>query len=208
MLSAYRNEGDEALLAFGKACAATKRYDLEITVGFTRICNDIAGRKKDWHSFYRRPDVAKALLEVSEGLANEPTRAYEHYMRLSYLALNSWLVGDFARAAAALDLIKGPLHSDTYTKLSSHRMTEVEMREEVYIGNSPIAEDFQTANVFYQQGDLAEARARLKQMEPRAQGAAAEGVYDKLLVIEIEEALARGEWSPCRSIPNSAAGCS
>lgn len=194
MQSAYRSEGEETLLAFGKACAATKRYDLEIPVSFTRICNDIAGSKKDWHSFYRRPDVAKVLREVSEGLADEPTRAYERYMRLSYLALNSWLVGDYARSAAALDLIKGPLHPDTSNKLSIHRMTEVEMREEVSIGNSPIAEEFQAANVFYQQGDLAEARARLKTMEPRAQGAAAEGVYDKLLVIEIEEALARGEW--------------
>jgi len=194
MQSAYRNEGDETLLAFAKACAATKRYDLEIPVSFTRICNDIAGRKKDWHSFYRRSDVAKVLLEVSDGLANEPTRAYEHYMRISYMAVNSWLVGDYARAAAALDLIKGPLHPDTHNKLAVHRMTEVEMREEVSIGNSPIAEDFQKANALYQQGELAEAKVRLKAMESRAQGAAAEGVYDKLLVIDVEEALARGEW--------------
>jgi hypothetical protein len=194
MIAAYRNEGEETLLAFGKACAATKRYDLEIPVNFTRICNDIAYGTKDWHSFYRRPDVAKVLLEVSEGLANEPTRAYERYMRLSYVAVNSWLVGDHARSAAALDLITGPLHPDTYNKLSIHRMTEVEMREEVSIGNSPIAEEFQAANALYQQGDLAEAKARLKTIEPRAQGAAAEGVYDKLLVIDVEEALARGEW--------------
>ncbi len=184
----------ELMLAFGKACVATKRYDLDIPVVFTRAANDIVSEIGDWREFYRRPDIAKTLIELSEGFVSEPSRKYQLGMRQSFLAMNAWLVGDNKRAASALAALGGPLHSETLSKLRSHRVTEAEMREEVAIANSPIATDFNKALALYEANNLVESEDIFRRLEPTAQGLAKDSVHEHLLVIDVEKKLKTGEW--------------
>lgn len=197
ILWAYRPRwcgGHELMLAFGKACAATSRYDLDVPTAFTRACNDIVKEIGDWREFYRRPDIAKTLMEVSEGFIREPSRKHELVMRQSFLAVNAWLTGDFKRADSALAVLSGPLHPEALLKLASHRTTESKMREEIAIENSPVAADFKKALALYEAGDLTEAETLIKRIEPAAPGMAKEGIQEHLLLIEIEKKLATGDW--------------
>ncbi|MBC8127056.1 MAG: hypothetical protein H8M99_07920 [Gloeobacteraceae cyanobacterium ES-bin-144] len=190
----HHYDDEEQLLAFGMSCAGTKRFDLEVPVQFTRACNNMMEGNENFREFYRRPEVAKTLMEVSEGFVNEPSRQYERPMRLSYLAVNAWMIGNYTRSASALEELGGPLHSDTLIKLKNYRTSELEMRQDVALGVLPIAGDYQQAVTLYQAGKLTESEKILKAIEPSAQGMAGDGVRDKLLLIDIEKALATGEW--------------
>ena len=197
VLWAYRprwSGGHELMLAFGKACVATKRYDLDIPLTFTRACNDIVSEIGDWRGFYQRPDIADVLMEVSEGFVREPTRKHELVMRQSFLAVNAWLTGDCKRAASALEDLGGPLHAESLLKLESHRVTETQMREEIAIANSPVAAEVENALALYEAGNLTKAEAIFRRIEPTASGVAKEGIREHLLVIEIEKNLIRGDW--------------
>ncbi|MGL5017137.1 MAG: hypothetical protein ACRDBP_03310 [Luteolibacter sp.] len=197
VLWAYRPRwcgGHELMLAFGKACAATKRYDLDIPIAFTRACNGIVSEIDDWREFYQRPDIAEVLMELSEGFVREPSRQHQLKMRQSLLAVNAWLTGDFKRAASALADLGGPLHSESLSKLETHRVTEAEMREEIAIANSPVAADFKKALALYEEGKLGEAETLYRRIEPTEPGSVKDSIRERLLVIEIEKNLAGGDW--------------
>lgn len=197
MLLAYRprwSGGHELMLAFGKACAATKRYDLDVPVFFTLACNDIIGEKGDWRAFYRRPDVAKVLIEVSEGLVREPSRQNERAMRLSFLAVNAWLTGDTKRAALALAELKGPLHPDAANQLAIHRTNETEFREEIAIAQSPVAADYKKAMELYEKYKIADAETIFQRIKGSAPQDLQGHIQELLGLIDLEKKLATGEW--------------
>lgn len=191
----------EQMLGFGKACMNTKRYDTDIPSYFTRACNAIVFEIGNWREFYRRPEVARPLMELSEAWLNEPTRTQEKYMRQSYLAVNAWLTGDYTKAAASLKALGGPLHEDTLLKLSSHRVTEQDFREEVALGVSPVAVDFAKAETLYKEGKNAEAMEAFRKLQPRAPGEAGELVAARLRVMDLEKQLAKGEWTKLPTTP-------
>lgn len=197
ILWAYRPRwcgGHELMLAFGKACAATKRYDLDIPLMFDQACDDIVSEIGDWREFYRRPDIAKTLMELSEGYVREPSRKDELKMRQSYYAVNAWLVGDTKRAATTLVELGGPLHPDTQLKLASHRVSEADMRKEIAIANSPSGPDFNKALALYKAGKLEDAESSFRHIEPTALGLVKDSVHENLSLIEIEKKLASGDW--------------
>jgi len=197
MLWAYRPRwagSHELMLAFGKACLAIRRFDLRVPSYFTRATKDIASEIGDWRAFYRRPDIARALMDVTEGFFNEPSRAKERPMWQSYLAVNAWMTGDNARAAAELAKIGGPLDPDCLLKLRSHGVAESEMREDIAVANSPIAADFKEAVALYENKNLAEAEQLFRKIEPSAPEAVHDGLRERLLVIDIERRLATGGW--------------
>ena len=191
----------ELMLGFGKACMDTKRYDTDIPTYFTRACNAIVFEIGNWREFYRRREIARPLMELSEAWVNEPTRAHEKYMRQSYLAVNAWLTGDNAKAAATLKSLGGPLHEDTLIKLGSHRVTEQEFREEVALAVSPVAADFAKAEALYKQGKNEDAGEAFRKLQPRAPGEAGELVASRLRVMELETQLAKGDWTKLSTGP-------
>ena len=204
LMWAYRprwSGSHEQMLGFGKACMNTKRYDTDIPSYFTRACNAIVFEIGNWREFYRQPEVARPLMELSEAWLNEPTRTQEKNMRQSYLAVNAWLTGDYTKAAAALKSLGGPLHEDTLLKLSSHRVTEQDFREEVALGVSPVAADFAKAEALFKEGKNAEAAEAFRKLQPRAPGEAGELVAARLRVMDLEKQLAKGEWTKLPTTP-------
>ncbi len=197
MLWAYRPRwcgGHELMLAFGKACAATKRYDLDVPIYFTHACNDIVSEIGDSRAFYRRPDVAKVLIEFSEGLVREPSRENERDMRLSYLAINAWLTGDTKRAALALAELKEPLHPDAVKKLATLRTNEVEFREDIALAHSPVAADYKKAMELFENHQIADAEAIFQGIKATAPQDLQGRIQELLELILLEKKLATGEW--------------
>lgn len=197
MLWAYRPRwcgGHELMLAFGKACAATKRYDLDVPLFYTHACNDIVSEIGDGRAFYRRPDVAKVLIEVSEGLLREPSRQHEREMRLSYLAINAWLTGDTKRAASALAELKGPLHPDAANKLAILRTNEVEFREEIAMAHSPVAADYKKAMELFENHKIADAETIFQRIKTTAPQALQSRIQELLELIDLEKKLEKGDW--------------
>ncbi len=198
MISAYRPRwigSYELMLAFGKACMDTKRYDTDIPVYFARACNTIVSEIGDWREFYRRPEIAGPLIEQSHGWIKEPSREQEKFMRECYLALNLWLTGDNVKAAEALKALNGkPLHPDVYLKLDTHKVSEADFREEVAVGSSPMAADFAKAQVAYAEGEIEKAAAAFQRIQPKTEGYLAEIIATRLRIIEVEKQFAKGDW--------------
>ena len=197
ILSAYQPRwggSHELMLAFGRVCLDTKRFDLNLPAQFTIACNSIVSEIGDWRAFYRHPEIAKPLIEMSEGYVKETTGTASFSMRLSYLALNAWLAGDNVRAAGALAKLGGPLHPDCLLKLRSHRVTETEMREEIAVGNSPLAADYSKAVALAERNQLAEAEQLFLKIQPSAKAGIADALRERLQVLQLEKKLATGEW--------------
>ena len=182
-------------LAFGLACAATKRYDLEIPVQFTRACNLIACELDDWRTFYRQPKVARALVEVSQGLVNEPTRVQERWMRESFLAVNAWLAGEFALAEKTFAALNPPrLHPEARKKLRRCGFSEAWVRREVGIELAGVGAAYATGKEQYQRGNLGAAREAWEQALTKTSGPAAELLTHRLAIVQAERTLATGRW--------------
>lgn len=185
----------ELMLSFGKACMDTKRYDTNIPSYFAKVCNSIVAEIPDWREFYRRPEIAKRIIEQSEGWLKEPSREGEKNMRQSYLAVNTWLTGDNVKAAEALKALNGtPLHPDVLLKLEVHKVTEADFRDEVAIGSFPLAKDFAKASKLYDEGNNDAAEAEFLNIQPKAAADVGEIIASKLRIIGIEKSFAKGEW--------------
>ena len=185
----------ELMLAFGRACVGTKRYDLKIPLRFTAVCSEIAGELGDWHDFYRRAEVAGPLMELSEGMVKQSATPQDRKFHLSNLVVNAWLTGNNKQAAATLAELGGTLDSVAARRLSAHRVSKAQMLDEIALTGSPVEADFQRANALYKGGKLAEAEVIFRKIEPSTPGTAVERVKERLLLIGIERKLEKGEWA-------------
>lgn len=184
----------ELMLEFGRACLATKRYDLDIPYRFSSVCSKIADELGDWHEFYRRPDVAGPLMELSEGLVKNASTPQHRTSMMNHVLVSAWLTGDRNRAAAALKEMGGKPNDITYRKFSSHRVKTSQVLDELSLVGSPVEEGFNRASKSFEDGKLAEAAELFKKIEPATLGSAAERVKERLMLIEIEQNLAKGDW--------------
>lgn len=140
ILHAYRPRwggSHEQMLAFGKACLATKRYESPVPIFFYNACRNIAEELQDWRSFYRRPEVAKPLIALSRALVEEPSLATQRERRTHLLAVHLWMCGDYQAAAKILEGVPGKLHDGAQFALRGLRETENSMRSEVATLRSP-----------------------------------------------------------------------
>ena len=197
VLWAYRPRwggSHELMLEFGRACLATKRFETNVPLRFTEACNDICSETKDWRAFYRQPEVARALMELSHALVHEPTRAAETRMRQSYLAVNAWLTEDYALAARTLAALDGKLHRAAVTKLWEYDVTEARFDSAVALLASPARANWDKAGQLWLRGDLDGARVAYTAALRQAPTNATAKVQAALAVLEFEEKFATGEW--------------
>jgi hypothetical protein len=99
------------MLAFGKACAETKRYDTAIPLRFMCACIDIGLDEGLPDSLRRQPITHPTLLGISQGYLdakNVPPQT--RHMRASNAALCAWLANDSAFSMRALKEAGGSLH--------------------------------------------------------------------------------------------------
>lgn len=182
------------MLEFGKACLATRRFELLVPQFFSRACDDIASELEDWRPFYRSPEVAKPLIELSQALLNEPSRQQDKPMHLSLLAVNSWLVGDYALASQTLRVAGDKLHPDAIKKLIQYRTDEPTFRAETAILSCGAKAEFDNAEWLYQSGYLDSARTAYGSAAKMAGPAAATFLSARQAIVDFERQFASNAW--------------
>ncbi len=136
LLWAYRPRwlGNHALmLAFGKACADTKRFDTLVPSRLMTAAMKVTEELFDAHSVFRLPGVKEGMAEMSAGYlassAAEPELT--RHLLQSNAAMCSWLADDDALAQKALDAAGPRLAPSTRSMLNSMLMHESFLRAEV-----------------------------------------------------------------------------
>ncbi len=95
------------MLAFGRACAETQRFDTNVPSYFSDAVSRVAAALPDWRSLYRQPGMAKLLLDTDRArVAKLEDEAVRIRVR-SVLAFDAWACGDYALAAETFGKMKG-----------------------------------------------------------------------------------------------------
>ena len=197
LLWAYRPrwQGTHAMmLDFGKACVATHRYDTVVPTMFFAATYGVESEGVPWRTLYRRPDIAKTYMELSQGLLTEPTRQSEHDLRLSAHALNAWLTGNYRTAAEMLRKVGSQLHPTVLRWLAARNTDEATMRGEIAVYAGAGRTTFQEAELAYAEGRLTAARTDYQKAASQSPHDAQLLITNRLNWIAFEESLAAGKW--------------
>lgn len=100
----------DKMIAFGKKCAATKKYDTEVPYQFIQALLDVADDSQDFSTVFKRPGVVATAKEVLRGYA---IAAPEHKRyNLSLLTAIAWRAGKADEAAAIFEELTDGFDSD------------------------------------------------------------------------------------------------
>jgi hypothetical protein len=186
----------EAMLAFGKACVATRRFDTEVPWNLLRACELIDEDVPDLLPILRRPDIAPLLVEYGRGTLESPAYAAQRTYRLSCYAIYAWAAGDYALAAQVLQRVGEKLHFAAGVRLRKNfHSSESTLRSEVAIYTSPARSAFEKAEALRAEGQTTAARAAYaaaldKANHPLAQAA----IAGRISALDIEQQLTKGDW--------------
>lgn len=185
----------EQMLAFGKACLDTGRYDLFVPFAFAKATSDIAGELDDPRAFFRRREVAGPLLALSHAAISEPTRAPERRDRLSYLAVNAWLCVEPAAGIAAIEKLASPLTPGAIAKLKWFDADETQLRGELAVAAGPARASFSLGSNAWARGDFSAAGTAWKEAAGLAEAASRAYIDSRLELLDFMERFQRGDWA-------------
>ena len=149
----HTGEGAE-MVAFGRACAETKRYDSELPTIFNLALHKYAGDIEDWRPVYRHPEIGKLLVETRRLRTEKLVGTASEKNSYSQLYFENWLIGDYPAAAAALEktLIAPEVHwlgNETKDLASLVNVDQsLVMREVMLLGGPKRAEYEKTLEAF------------------------------------------------------------
>ena len=182
------------MFAFGKVCADTKRYETDVPHGLYEATGDIIHELPDWRPFFRQPEVAKPIIELSKALAVEPTREFERSARESLVAIYAWICGDFSLAEKTLASLT-KLDPNALARFPELDLNERMLRQNVALMASPARGNYEQAESAYQRGDLKAAREACKQAAELTDTPFVRAlIASRLAVIDVEESLSTGKW--------------
>lgn len=188
------------MLAFGRACAETRRYDTLVPSYFPDAVARIAAQLTDWRSIYRQPGVSALLLESRQkrlaAVAATPVALLER----GQLAFEAWACGDYSLAARTLMQMKQPdgslpMNQDVYAEA-----WRIEADLDFVIGDAlsrggPEHERYAEAGRQLARGEGAEAEAGYRQLMEKAVPAARPLLRGDVRLAQFHRQLAAGEWA-------------
>lgn len=136
LLWAYRPRwggSHERMLAFGKACAETRRYDTRVPSLLMTAAMNITEEIYSPQPVFRHDQVRAAISTLSRGYLEAAAAAppLTRHLRQSDAALCAWLADDDALAAQALAAAGPRLHRGTRSRLHEMFLHESLLRAEV-----------------------------------------------------------------------------
>jgi hypothetical protein len=187
----------EEMLAFGLACAATKRYDTSVPRRLMRTLDDIGEETTMRRAVYRLPGAGDAVVAVDKGYVAAQTRPELKAARLSKLALDSWVCEKWVDAKAALDQLPDhELGEGLHDRLTYFGVARNNVVGETLIYAGPARDDYAKAKELEKGNHFAEAAphfaAALKACESQP---VPRGLITFLSKInDRRAAMANGEW--------------
>ncbi|CAN5915325.1 hypothetical protein BH11VER1_BH11VER1_17930 [soil metagenome] len=203
LLYAYRPRwggSHDLMLAFGKACADTKRYDTMVPSRLFYAVSSVVDDLNCKSDVYKDPDLGRRIVELQRAMLDKAKGELEsHYLR-SFLVSNAFLTGDFETAAMAYAELKGkPIHDEAAGRLSFFGIRAI-----TYIGMLELYADktafktFQEAEEAYLQFDLNAAQELYQKVlmagVMKTSKAASELVRMRLAATAVEKRMALGDW--------------
>lgn len=185
----------EDMLAFGKRCLETKRFDTWVPDVYFGAVLDIASELQDPDAIYRWPGVYENLSEMFQGYAQDPTRAAEKGHFESHLALLNHKCGRFAEARRHLDAAGSKI--STHAAATWHEDPTL-VAQRIFSAASPASSDLDAAEECDKAQDLAGALRHYKAAEQKAAGdpPSLAFVRQKLAMLTLEQQWTTGDWIP------------
>ena len=81
----------EKMLAFGRECLATKRFDTAVPYYFMQVLSDIASELPDFNSIYQRDDLWSDISTYFEGRIEKEQKSDDCNYQYSYFAAVAWV---------------------------------------------------------------------------------------------------------------------
>ena len=188
----------EAMLAFGRACLATRRFDTVVPGIYFRAIDDVASELDDWRTIYRNPDVADDVMDLSRGLVDEPTRRAEQGLRRSQWAANAWMCGRVDEAARQLAILQDaggfrPAVSEKFRRFGTDQATFL---SEVALLTGPAREEYLLAEALDAAAQVGAASAAYEEVLKKVGAADPAGYLPgrRLRTLALERQLAGGDW--------------
>jgi hypothetical protein len=190
----------DLMLAFGNACADTKRFDTMVPSRLMSACIDITGEVGQPQPVFRHKAARESLIAISQGYLDAPDAAPQiRHMRTSNAAMCAWLADDDVLALRALKAAGGRLHSVTVQYLNGMMLHEDMLRQEASADAGVFGDAVRAASTANDRKKLAEALAKIptEGLSAEAKDYVAEGRE----IIAFDEALASGKWVPLKPRP-------
>ncbi len=187
----------ELMLAFGKACAATKRYDTIVPSRLMTAAMDVTEELGEPRIAFRHEQVQQAMVEMSRGYLESSTSMppLTRLLRRSNAAMCAFLADDDALAQQALDAAGTRLHHSTRQLLSTILMHEASLRAEVAADSGAYGEAIRTAATPPRGASLHDIHDTfLKVDEKGLSPDALEYLHEALEMTGLQQAVKAGEW--------------
>ena len=187
----------ELMLAFGKACAATKRYDTIVPSRLMTAAMDVTEELGEPRIVFRHKQVQQTINEMSRGyLENSASMPpLTRHLRQSNAAMCAFLADDDALAQQALDAAGPRLYHSTREMLSTILMHEASLRAEVAADSGAYGEAIRKAATPPAGASLQDIHAAfLKVDEKGLSPDALEYLHEALEMTGLQQAVEGGGW--------------
>lgn len=184
----------EHLLAFGRACLETRRFDTIVPSYLNVVALSIGRQTNNPRAFFQRPDVAKPLIALClSKLREDSPRVWRDFWS-SWLAIYAWLGGEPLHAERALAELKGGLHPEAASLLARMQLDEPTLRGEVAIVRAGESDRLGVVRRNLEAGERDTAISAIGILR-KAAGPEAAALLDGLQQrVEFEDEFAKGGW--------------
>lgn len=208
LLNAYlpRWQGShELMLAFGKACAETERYDTMVPSRLMAACTEVTKEVGNALPVFRHEIVKESLVKISQGYLDAAVTASPEvrHLRFSNAAMCAWLADDDALAAKALEAAGPSLSHHTVAMLNGMLMHEKMLRAEVAADAGQYGEEVRKAVNPESKPTLEDMITSLDAIKVEALSPEAKDYVAELKdMLAFTKSVESGEWVPLKPRPH------
>jgi hypothetical protein len=191
----------ELMLAFGKVCADTARFDTMVPSRLMTACLNVNEEVGNPTEVFRHPMVRDSLVAICKGYdeAAPATPPQTRHLRLSNAAMCAWLADDDALAAAILVKVGPRLHSATASYLNEMLLHEPLMRAELAADAGAFGEEVRAAANPPKGSTLESMAQKLATIDDKTLSPAAlQYVQDGRDILAFKKNLEAGGWVPLK----------
>ncbi|EEF62314.1 GYF domain-containing protein [Pedosphaera parvula] len=184
----------EDMLALGRACLKTGRYDTKVPRQFLTIVKDISSEQEDdYNAIYRRPDVYRDLQMMFDNYIKEPKKARWKKYYLSNYAVVAYHADDLAQCRRCLEQLNYVYDDVALNEWNANWVPSI---DKVCALTGPAREKVQQGEDAYESNQLKRAQDLFAEAEVLAKGDehGLKFIRNRRENIGMESLLKKGDW--------------
>ena len=199
MSTPYWRGSFSELMAFGKVCADTKRYDSELPTVFNACVHKVGNAVEDWAQLYRNPEIAKLLLETRRNHAAKCIGTPQEMQQFSYLFVECWLCRDYEGAGKALERLAFEddfrISKLVFTMLDTLNLNLAFVLRDAILRGGKGSADYQKGVEAFKNGEYAEALTRYQAVQPFTTPLSDRLLKANIRLTNFQQQFSKGEWT-------------